>query len=313
VNKVPVILLVEDETQLRFLLAKILRDDGCEVFEAAHGKEALEIAQLMHLDLVVTDLMMPQMGGVPFIQAMQKTEFGAYARYVILTAAGRREELEGVIPFEDFLEKPLEAEEIVTRIRAVLAKTPVQENAADPGHDLSHAVAARRRPDVGAAADLRVAQDAQMLAADKGMDAQEDKKKNEPLVFNDAPDGRGKKEERRVLIAETSKTVYQEMLKVFCAQGCSCRHIITEAQCLEACETYQPGVILLHADFGSSGAASLARRIRNIPQVKTTPILIYEKIGSLDSRSGVPGQEESRFLWDREGAVLIQRAMAFFR
>jgi DNA-binding response OmpR family regulator len=311
-KKAPVILLVEDEAQLRFLLAKILRDDGYEVFEAAHGKEGLEIAQLMHLDLVVTDLMMPEMEGVPFIQAMQQTEFGRDARYVILTAMGKRKDFEGVIPFEDFLEKPLEAEEIVSRIRAALTKIPARENSEVQKNDSPSA--GIKRPDLGGATDLQVAQDVQMLAADKSMDTEEDKKKNEQLSLNDGPGGKGKKEEHRVMIAETSEMVYQELLKTFSAQGYPCKQITTEAQCLEMCKTYQPRIILLNAAFGVSGAKALAFQIKKISQVKTAPILIYEKIGSMDTKIGTSsGQGETSFTWDREGEALIQRAFTFLR
>jgi CheY-like chemotaxis protein len=66
------VLVVDDESSIRSLLKQILEDAGFEVLVAANGREAQTQFQAGPVDLVITDLMMPEMDGIQFIGAMRK-------------------------------------------------------------------------------------------------------------------------------------------------------------------------------------------------------------------------------------------------
>jgi CheY-like chemotaxis protein len=61
------ILIVDDEPDMRYLLRRIFQRAGHEVVEAGHGEAALELVRASPPDLIVTDMMMPVMGGVELI------------------------------------------------------------------------------------------------------------------------------------------------------------------------------------------------------------------------------------------------------
>jgi CheY-like chemotaxis protein len=68
---VRLILVVDDEPDLRFLLRRIFEKSGFEVEEAGHGAQALERVHESRPDLVVTDVMMPVMGGAELIRRLR--------------------------------------------------------------------------------------------------------------------------------------------------------------------------------------------------------------------------------------------------
>jgi two-component system cell cycle sensor histidine kinase/response regulator CckA len=67
------VLVVEDERNIRLLVAAVLRQKGCQVVEAANGLEALHhLAQDERFDVVVTDLKMPELNGIALLSEMQR-------------------------------------------------------------------------------------------------------------------------------------------------------------------------------------------------------------------------------------------------
>jgi len=80
------ILVVDDEPNIRFLLRVTLEGAGYEVVEAQHGVVALERAQESRPDLVVTDLMMPLMGGRELIERLRSDPETASIPILVLSA-----------------------------------------------------------------------------------------------------------------------------------------------------------------------------------------------------------------------------------
>lgn len=66
------VLLVEDDHNMRFLLAQILNRAGYETFEAENGRRALGVLKENDLDLVISDFLMPEMNGLEFLELVQK-------------------------------------------------------------------------------------------------------------------------------------------------------------------------------------------------------------------------------------------------
>jgi DNA-binding response OmpR family regulator len=130
------ILVVDDEERLRILLQSYLRQEGFEVVTATNGREALFVARQEQPDLIILDLMMPEMDGLSFMHAHNKE---ASTPVIILTA--KLEEQEKVLGLElgadDYVTKPFSLRELTARVRAVLRRVgqvppaPEQLRAAD--------------------------------------------------------------------------------------------------------------------------------------------------------------------------------------
>ncbi|MDY0187499.1 MAG: response regulator [Syntrophus sp. (in: bacteria)] len=68
----PQILIVEDDDELRTVLKEVLEQEGYGVVEASDGRAAMEMQRLTGADLVITDLIMPEMDGIETIMALRK-------------------------------------------------------------------------------------------------------------------------------------------------------------------------------------------------------------------------------------------------
>jgi DNA-binding response OmpR family regulator len=115
------ILVVDDKAELRNLLKSYLAQEGFEVAAAGDGREALFVARSEKPDLIILDLMMPEMGGYEFMRAYSRE---ADTPVIILTA--RLEESEKVLGLElgadDYVTKPFSPRELTARVRAVLRR-----------------------------------------------------------------------------------------------------------------------------------------------------------------------------------------------
>lgn len=129
------VLVVEDEPHIRELVALHLRLEGLVVVEAAAGDAALRLVEAEPFDLLVLDLMLPQVDGVTICRAVRRTRVNADVPILMLTA--RREESDKVLGLEsgadDYLTKPFGVRELVARVRALLRRPRVSQ-APSAGH-----------------------------------------------------------------------------------------------------------------------------------------------------------------------------------
>ncbi|MBL0888812.1 response regulator transcription factor [Myceligenerans indicum] len=126
------LVVVDDEPNIRELLATSLRFAGFEVHAAADGNGALQLVRDLDPDLVVLDVMLPDMDGFTVTRRMRAT--GKHAPVLFLTARDdTQDKIQGLtVGGDDYVTKPFSLEEVVARIRAVLRRTgaPVPENEA---------------------------------------------------------------------------------------------------------------------------------------------------------------------------------------
>ncbi len=117
------LLVVEDETNIRDLLATSLKFAGFEVHSAANGNEALKLARKHTVDLAVLDVMLPDMDGFTVTRKLRGS--GIDLPIVFLTARDATEDkVTGLtVGGDDYVTKPFSLEEVVARIRAVLRRT----------------------------------------------------------------------------------------------------------------------------------------------------------------------------------------------
>jgi signal transduction histidine kinase/DNA-binding response OmpR family regulator/HAMP domain-containing protein len=83
----PRVLVIEDDPHTRGWLTRILREDGWEVGEAENGRIALERLSLVNPDIILLDLMMPEMDGFEFVDEMRRDEQTRHIPLIVLTAA----------------------------------------------------------------------------------------------------------------------------------------------------------------------------------------------------------------------------------
>jgi two-component system OmpR family response regulator len=124
------ILLVDDDPSLREVVRYALDRAGFEVIEAGDGRAAIERFGRSAVDLVVLDVLMPEMDGLEVCRAIRKT-----SQVPIVFLSSRGEEVDKVLGLEmggdDYVQKPFSPRELVSRIRAVLRRTrPAAEQTA---------------------------------------------------------------------------------------------------------------------------------------------------------------------------------------
>lgn len=116
------ILVVDDEPAVTELLVYNLRKSGYETLTAADGREALRLARQNQPDLILLDLMLPEIDGLEVCRELRKT---SNVPILMLTAQG--EEIDRVVGLElgadDYLAKPFSVRELLARIKAVLRRT----------------------------------------------------------------------------------------------------------------------------------------------------------------------------------------------
>ena len=117
------LLVVDDEPNIRDLLATSLRFAGFEVFTASTGNEAIREATEHQPDLVVLDVMLPDMDG--FTVTRRLRDRGEQYPILFLTAKDEtQDKVNGLtVGGDDYVTKPFSLEEVVARIRAVLRRT----------------------------------------------------------------------------------------------------------------------------------------------------------------------------------------------
>ena len=115
------ILVVDDKRELRNMVKSYLEVEGFQVVTAGDGREAIFVAREAKPDLILLDLMMPEMGGYEFLRAWSRE---ADTPVIILTA--KLEEHDKVLGLElgadDYVTKPFSLRELTARVRAVLRR-----------------------------------------------------------------------------------------------------------------------------------------------------------------------------------------------
>ncbi|SDF53781.1 response regulator transcription factor [Sporolituus thermophilus] len=126
------VLIVDDEKQIRELLAIYFTQAGFTVAEAANGAEALIKVEQVKPDIVILDIMMPVLDGFEVCQQIRK-----YSTVPIIMLTSRTEDDDRIMGLEigadDYVTKPFNPKEVVARVKAILRRTaaPQQYTQAD--------------------------------------------------------------------------------------------------------------------------------------------------------------------------------------
>jgi two-component system chemotaxis response regulator CheY len=121
------VLIVDDSATMRALVRKVLKISGLdlgECFEGANGREALEILEQNWVDLVLSDLHMPEMDGAALVKALRQNHLWQTIPVVLITTEGRQEVL---APFfengiQGYIRKPFRPEDIKEKLQNILGE-----------------------------------------------------------------------------------------------------------------------------------------------------------------------------------------------
>ena len=121
----PKILVVEDDNHLNNLIQTVLESKGHDVFAARNGKEALDILDITHIDLIISDIMMPRMDGIRLLTDIR--EANMKMPVLLITAKGSYDDKNKGFSSgaDDYMVKPIDIKELILRVNALLRRSKI--------------------------------------------------------------------------------------------------------------------------------------------------------------------------------------------
>lgn len=116
------ILVAEDDKTLNRMICTKLKQAQYQVFPAFDGQEALELMEKEHIDLIISDVMMPRMDGIELTSALRGAKMTL--PILIITAKGQMEDMEKGFRAgtDDYMVKPIKLRELLLRVEALLRR-----------------------------------------------------------------------------------------------------------------------------------------------------------------------------------------------
>jgi type IV pilus assembly protein PilB len=118
------VLVVDDDRMIRMLVRMLLQREGYDVLEAQNGREGIEMTLQHRPDLLITDLVMPEVDGYETLTALRSEGSCALMPVIVLTAESGPEVERTVLSLgaDDYLIKPFDADVLLKRVRSVFAR-----------------------------------------------------------------------------------------------------------------------------------------------------------------------------------------------
>lgn len=122
-DKVKRVLIVDDDEMMRDFIKEVLREYNCKIFEAENGKEGLQQFRKNHPDIVITDIIMPEMEGISFIRELRADNKNIPIIAMTGNIHGRMEEyldISSKLGADNILRKPLNPAELLEAIDNII-------------------------------------------------------------------------------------------------------------------------------------------------------------------------------------------------
>ena len=119
------ILIVEDDTTLRRVVCDVLRNNGHQPIPAGNGEEALGVLESEHVELMISDIMMPEMDGYELTKRLRDA---GYSLPILMITA--REQYQDMargfsVGTDDYMVKPINLDEMLLRVKALLRRAKI--------------------------------------------------------------------------------------------------------------------------------------------------------------------------------------------
>lgn len=125
------ILIIDDEEEIRDLIAYNLRKEGFNISTAENGKVGFEKLKEQHIDLILLDVMMPEMDGMEFCAQLRANS--AFDRIIVCFLTARNEDYSQITGLDsgadDYIAKPVKPRVLISRIKALLRRSETTTSA----------------------------------------------------------------------------------------------------------------------------------------------------------------------------------------
>jgi len=119
------VLVVEDDSNFRKLLEALLRYEGYSPVSAASGEEALDILDNRHIDLMITDVMMPGMDGYTLTEQLRSVGYDLPILMMTAKSASKDRHKGFIVGTDDYMVKPIDNAELILRVKALLRRAKI--------------------------------------------------------------------------------------------------------------------------------------------------------------------------------------------
>lgn len=126
------ILLIEDDREISSTLSGVIKAAGYNIVVAPNGVEGQKLAQTAKPDLVITDMMMPKMGGFPVLESLKSLDSPPKVIMITANEGGRHKAYAEMLGVDDYLRKPFAMDVFLDAIARVLAKDDKSDEPAKP-------------------------------------------------------------------------------------------------------------------------------------------------------------------------------------
>ena len=116
------ILLIEDDREISSTLSGVIKSAGYNIIVAPNGLEGQKLTQTENPDLVITDMMMPKMGGFPVLETLKSLPSPPKVIMITANEGGRHKAYAEMLGVDDYLRKPFAMDVFLDAIARVLAK-----------------------------------------------------------------------------------------------------------------------------------------------------------------------------------------------
>ena len=132
------VLVVDDEHNLREMISSYLQNEGYETVEAANGDSAVQTVKNDQIDLVLLDIMMPEMDGYEALKEIRSIQ----KKLPVIMLTAKTDEIDKIVGLEmgadDYITKPFSLRELSARIKAVLRRATNEDSDVDEDEILEH-------------------------------------------------------------------------------------------------------------------------------------------------------------------------------
>lgn len=217
------ILVVDDESIVVDLLKEMLTNSGYSVVTAGNGREGLKRALDFTPDVIIADVLMPEMDGFIFYKELKLNQRTSKIPVIILTVRGKMEDTFRMLGVNGFIVKPYDTANLLSEIEKLVSMS----------NNVSGATVS---PNAQTPAAGSIVEQSRGSLADKGRSASLVGSNNDPVILSPR---------KKVLLFGEDATVLQDMSKQFQEEHCLVETVYQENQIIPRVESLRPDLIFL--------------------------------------------------------------------